>query len=185
MHKTITLLVCLTSILTGCGFINFSGDKNQQNDNLNIDSVDLYVSRASLTRTEFEQYKITKQKFYYECGKINGSMPKPEVQNVKNLSLNDYSQISKLASDIVNFQNRHELNLDKEGKSTSMFDAGQFILTISAGAKPVEIKTSLDSITSATKTSENYLKLIAKKIREIALINSGSSLCGNRKFYEL
>jgi hypothetical protein len=191
MQKKILVLLAFLAFISGCGISvshKLASDTNVKAADPNdqsIKSIELYISRASLSRAEFEQYKISRNRIFNECGKVYGGRQTSEQQNLVKLDDKDLSEINELAGNILAFNKKHELNLDKPGTSTSMYDAGQFNLKIQQDSGTTEIKTSLDSVTTASKTSEDNLAKLAKKLRQLALDNSNQSLCGNRRFYDL
>lgn len=149
-------------------------------------SIELYLSRASVSKSEFEQFKVTNEHIYVECGKIAGGRQSAQYQELSPLSQVDQNEIHDLTSTIVDFSNSHTLHLDQAGNSDIFYDPGQFILKLEGPSNKILIKTSLDSIASASKTSEDNLKKLAIKLRESAKKASNSgNLCGNNKFFDL
>jgi len=172
--------------LSCCGIsFSFLNDKSENPADSRIKSVDLYISRATHSRTEFEQYKVSNQRIFNECGKVFGGRQQSELQNLSQLDEVNSKEINSMAAEIIAFNTEHELNLDEPGTSTSMFDPGQFILKIQRTSETTVLKTSLDSVVGESKTSVELLKKLGKKLREIALTNSNQALCGNRRFHEL
>lgn len=168
----------------GCG-ISFNSHSGNQNAGDKLKSIDLYLSRASLTRTEFEQFKVSNNRLFIECGKVNGGKQAAEYQKFIDLDSSDLEEIKALSDTVVEFSRTHELMLDKPGSGSSMFDAGQFLLKIQLKDGTNELNTSLNSVTSGSKTALKNLLSLAQKIREIALEESDEMLCTNRRFYEL
>lgn len=153
---------------------------------LRIRSLDLYISRASFSHADFEQFKFLDDKLFAECGKIAGGRQAVRYQNLSRLKPEEIAELKKYSENIIEFNSKHELNLDEAGSSRTMFDPGQFNLKILSTQGNTDIKTSLDSVTGATKTSEDNLKKLAVALRDISIRYSPSSnLCGNRKFHDL
>lgn len=152
----------------------------------NVESLELYLSRASFTGAEFEQFKFSNGRLFAECGKVAGGRQAAQYQDFHKLSAEQNQAINKRAQEALQFALNHELKLDDPGKSQSMFDPGQYNLHITSSAGPTNIQTSLDAIVAASKTSEENLRLLAKELREVAMQYSPSSkLCGNVSFYDL
>ena len=193
MYKQINLtikkaLLALLFILSSCSTLGMSrqGSNFEALSSLEHVTLDFYVSRATLTRTEFEQFKLNGEMLFSECGLVLGGRQSPQQNKLKRLSDEESASLLENINKVLEFSAKHNLNLDPPASSTSMFDAGQFILKISRDSGSEEIKTTLDSVVSGSKTSLENLKKLARSIREAAMRSHEShTLCGNRRFHEL
>lgn len=177
------LLAFSLLLLASCGIVSGS---NPLPENFGYDSVEIYMGRSGLSEKNFEQFKVTKSRIFAECGRIAGGRQVSQYQAVNRISGEDLQDITGKVWKIIDFTNNHELKLDPPDKGTGYFDRGQFTVSIRAPGTPRDIKTTLDSMASPSKTSEKNLNELAKTVRAIAVKNSGgASLCGKDKFYDL
>lgn len=171
-----------SALLSGCIF----GGSKPAGAPIEPESVELYLSRATLVDTDFEQYKLTGSRLFYECGKVQGGRQAPQKQNVIKLDPHELEELYGLATEVAAFANNYELVLDEPGASRNMFDPGQFLLKLEGQTGSLPIRTSLDSVTTDSKTSTTLLKKLGAALRANVLQNiPEQSICGKRKFYDL
>ena len=140
--------------------------------------IKLYISRSSLYNTEFEQYTLSGDILFHECGKISNGRHQAGRQGViklENLTLEDLAQASAEVNESA-MRNKEDLN--KSGNNSDLFDPGVFQLEMDGLNS--EIKTSLDSVTAGTGPLERKLRNLAETIRKSA----EEKLCG-KEFYGL
>ena len=155
-------------------------------DDYKLSSIDLYVSRASFQNASFEQFKVANDRLFAECGRIAGGRQFAQYQGIAKLSEDDVNVLRSAAFQLAQFEKQHTLNLDQPGQSDSMFDPGQYILTLESKDGKSQIKTTLDSVTVPNKSSTKLLYELADRIRLVAMERAPSAtLCGNRSFFDL
>jgi hypothetical protein len=186
MNRFKPILILLLLGFSACSTNESSPSTSNQDKLATIQSIDLYLSRATFSGAQFEQFKFTNGKLFAECGKIAGGRQTATYQDLRKLSSEDNFAINSKTNTLIAFASSHELKLDEPGKSSSMFDPGQYELKINSSSGSTSIKTSLDAVSTASKTSEENLRVLAKTLRDIAMHHSPSStLCGNKKFFDL
>ncbi|MCO6432361.1 MAG: hypothetical protein J5J00_16015 [Deltaproteobacteria bacterium] len=163
-----------------------SSAENDTVEPIALQALDLYVSRSSFRQASFEQFKISSRRLFAECGRMAGGRQYSQYQKVTKLSEEDAESIAQAASKVKRFADSHELKLDEEGESNSMFDPGQLRIKITAGEGTTEIQTTLDTVATPAKSSTELINRLASEIRGVALRDSQSgTLCGNKNFFDL
>lgn len=144
-----------------------------------VSSVELYLARASLNATDFEQYNLNNNTLFAECGSLIRGKHKATQQNIISTQKETNKKIDELVWNIINADQKIYALLKKPGKNESLFDPGKFLLNINYSSDKKTIHTSLDNISSAgTKLEKNILKL-TKTIRK----ENKNRLCGFEDFY--
>jgi hypothetical protein len=144
-----------------------------------IQGIELFMSRAHLSDTEFEQYKLGEGTLFSECGSIRRGRFLPQSHEITRLSAEQLKSLHTLAGSIQKKPSKNQL--EAPGDNSWLADPGQFSLLIESEAGAQKINASLDSISSASTTHERELKAIASEMRQLA----GGSPCGNNTFFGL
>lgn len=144
-----------------------------------IEYIELYMSRASSSGTEFEQYKVSPGGIYMECGDIYRGRPTPVTQDFKNSSPELLNSLTPLAEDIISTMKKDPQKLEAPGKSNSMFDPGILNLSIGIGNDKLDLHTSVDAAVNAINPLERKIKRLIQTIRN----RLGNSDCGKNDFY--
>lgn len=144
-----------------------------------IYGVELFMSRAHLNDTEFEQYKLGDNTLFSECGSIRRGRFLPQNHEITRLSPEQLKSIHSLAGSIQTNPSKNQF--ETPGDNSWLADPGQFTLQIESENGMQKINASLDSISSASTTRERELQAIASQMRQIA----GGSPCGNNNFFGL
>ncbi len=173
-----SLFLSLLFVLFGCSSATIDGVPEHISPT-EVRSVELFLSRSSMNKTEFEQLKLTAGNLFAECGQIRAGRFYSESQGLEPLEVSDEQTIKVKATELLALIRENDPQLDGPGNNDSFFDPGQFYLTINGDKSQTSIKTSLDSISEPTTESEKTLHDLATTLRSIA----GSSLCSNRTFY--
>lgn len=143
-------------------------------------SIELYLSRANLVETEFEQFKAQGSKLFIECGKIRRGRFVPQNQDIFPLSESEQAALYSKAYAVKHFANR---DFDKPGDNSSLIDPGQALVTItvpaSQGEEKTSVKTSVDAVSSQISPADTAVYQLASTLRKA----SGGSPCGNKSFY--
>lgn len=172
------LIFSLSLVMFGCSSATIEGVPNEITPS-EVQSVELFLSRSAMNKTEFEQLKLTSGNLFAECGLIRAGRFYAQSQGLEPLESNDENLIKEKATHLLSLLRENKPQLDGPGNNDSMFDPGQFFLTIEGKNSQTSIKTSLDSISEPTTQSEKTLHDLATTLRGVA----GSSLCSNRTFY--
>ena len=139
-------------------------------------AVELYLSRANLVETEFEQFKTQGNKLFVECGKIRRGRFVPQAQDVFPL---DDAELARLNERAWAVSQHLQHGFDTPGDNSSLIDPGQAYFSIQDNQNRSEIKTTVDAVSSQSSPAETALYSLASSLRKA----SGGSPCGNRSFY--
>jgi hypothetical protein len=174
--------ILLTCGLTGCGLVGGASPATDTGREFPApQSIELYLSRANLTETDFEQYRISSGKIFRECGQIRRGRFSPQDQNLENIDSETLARLNEEGSALMGYLSESEPKFDQPGKNASLFDPGQLYLTLRFSDATKEIKTSLDSVTSSNAIAQTRIAKLADLIRHAAK----NDPCGNRSFYGL
>ena len=145
-----------------------------------IDNLELFLSRSSMTKVEFETYKLENDSLYVECGPIVGGRFKATEQNLILVDSSAVEQVFSSAEQAIALYSSRDWNLDEAGKSNTFFDPGQFYLkaTLEDGTR-VNLETSLDTVSEPKSKLTRKLKELSIKVRAA----SKTTPCSNRSFY--
>jgi len=145
-----------------------------------VRSIDLFLSRASLFGTEFEQFSLAGDKLFFECGSLERGRFIGRHQGVTELSSERLADVAS-ATDAV-----HRIVVDKSptfaepGTNRSMFDPGQFTLKAELADAAFEVKTSLDTVVNKPSLPEEHLSKLARTLR-----GATSGACATPSFFGL
>lgn len=127
------------SFLAGCSS-SISDTGSEQAEIRPVDSLELYISRKSLTKTEFEQFKFADGQIYGECGTIVGGRYYPTLQDIRPSSSDSARAIASASDSVLDMAAAEDFHLDSPGKNTSLFDPGQFLLSLQEMGKQSALK---------------------------------------------
>lgn len=144
-----------------------------------INSLELFLSRAHLAGTEFEQYKLDSGTLFSECGDIRRGRFMPLEHAVMDVQSDTLSELNQLAQPLATESARQDLSA--AGDNSWLADPGQFQLRLTTSSGIFTWKTSLDSISSPTSAAEHKLMKLASALRLV----SESTHCGNKSFFGL
>lgn len=174
LKKSCSLFILANGLLLGCSTTDLTPKTPRTSP---LRSVELYLSRAALGKTEFEQYKLIGKTIYSECGEIRRGRHVAKEQKITSLSTPEFEGLATTAWAIESTP-RVELDLVEPGDNDSLFDPGRYEMVIKSENQS-EIKTSLDSITAGSNRTEKTLRKLAQELRA----SSASGFCGNPEFY--
>ena len=159
--------------LLGC---SASAPERPVADSLQRLSLSVQLSRTSLFSNEFEQYRLSGNSLFFECGNFARNNYKPREQQVLVLSSDALTELVEKSQDLIDSLPAHA-KWDEPGKNDSVADPGQASLLIELGRDRSELKTSLDAIVNDDAAAARNL------VR--ALRHSAGNPCGNQKFFGL
>ena len=142
--------------------------------------VELFMSRGSLTRSDFETYKLQDDSLFVEYGPIVGGRFKPSSQDFITLTEELQAQLAASARESIELHTSREWMLDEPGRANSFADPGQYFLTVTLedGSKHT-LRTSLDTVSEPSSALTRQLRDFAIALRASA----PEAPCGNREFY--
>jgi hypothetical protein len=170
MFKLNRYFLCV--LLAGCSSRAISNPP----PDFRVESADLFLSRANLNETEFEQFKVDGSKLFVECGKIRRGRFIPQQQQVFPVTAEELAELSKRAWQVSLYKDQ---SFDEPGDNSSLIDPGQAYITLGFGNSSLEIKTSLDAVSSQTSLGETALYSFVSNMRALA----GGTLCATKSFY--
>ena len=144
-----------------------------------VNYIELFMSRASATQAEFEQYKVSEGGIFVECGEVVRGRPKPRTQDFRPASLDVLDALAPLAKDVGAIIKKENPSLDPPSPGDSMFDAGVVTLAVGIGSDKVDISTSVNAIANAVNPPERKIRRLVQAIREA----TGNDDCGKNSFY--
>lgn len=143
-------------------------------------SIELYISRAALTDTEFEHYKVLSSNMFRECGKVRRGRHITDHQGVNPIDEVKLLELKKLAGEVLN-EPQGDHDFLPSGKNAHFADPGQLLLTLETDEKQFDIKTSLDSISQAASPAEVQVRKLVTALRHA----STDPNCGKKPFFGL
>lgn len=207
MRRTLGLFL-LCPLLVGCGATAPSSLPNDAQPPPQVASLGVYLARGSLFHTpEFEQYRLSGNTLFVECGVVRGGRPQSRDRHVFRLSPGELETLNENSAALIDFLQRRGSSFEDPGSQLGFTDPGQARISIKRVAAPhtsaspadsavdassnqvTELRTSLDEVASESLTSP--LRKTVTSLRAIArdslLASSaaGAPLCDNATFYGL
>lgn len=145
-------------------------------DSLQSLSLSLQLSRVSLFSSDFEQYRLSGNSLFFECGNFARSTFKPREQKVLVLNNDAQADLVEKAQAFVDSLSSHG-KWEEAGKNDSVADPGQASLLVELGRQRSELKTSLDAVANDDAPEARNL------VR--ALRRSAGNPCGSQRFFGL
>lgn len=171
-----TVCFCLIAsfALASCASPYFSGNP------IDIDSAEIFFSRSSLTKTEFEHYRLGKSDLFYECGEIHRGSFLEDEQELAPIDEERLRKISEGFGDIADYlaQNYPTQILIREGNDSGFADPGRFEISLQ-GSRTLELKGAFDPVADRQGLLEEKLFRVARLLRGIP----EKPPCGNRDFF--
>ena len=145
---------------------------------------EIYLARASLFKAEFEQFKVSANRVYSECGEIRRGRPVPFSQEFVSLDSALADSLQQQLSSVYAALNRQKPDLPGPGKAEGFADPGQVILSIESENGRVEARTSVDETSAAGGGELLQIRRFAVSVRKLVADALGRrALCGNSEFY--
>lgn len=141
--------------------------------------VEIYMVRSSVTRAEFEHFKIVSSRLFFECGTISGGKPVADENRILPLALEQYQSIESSLASVEDYYREYNPRGAKEGSASDFADPGVFELTMENAAGKIAFRSSFDSIVNEDGTFENDLNELVHQIRKLV----GSAGCNNETFF--
>ena len=145
----------------------------------NPEYVEVFMSRASFSNAEFEQFKATPGGVFAECGLFTRGRSIPEHQAFVPIDSDVRSAVNEAAWDVYQYLDSHPQHFEEPGKSDGMLDPGQVFLTIESKGKRTEVKTSVNSIANMDGVAETKIRRLVRILRGAP----STSECGGGDFY--
>lgn len=144
-----------------------------------VEYIDLFMRRASASEVEFEQYKISPGGIFLECGEFVRGRPAPEDQKFIPSDSVDLSEVREKAATVKRLIDESPGGLPTPGKGDSMFDPGQFLVSIGQGSSNIDLKTTINAVSDAADPAARALKSLAVAVRRALKTED----CGKNDFY--
>lgn len=146
-----------------------------------VQSAELFMSRATLNDTHFEQFKVDNNRMYYECGVIRRGRFAAEEQKVAEVPAEKTEALTQVVADLMKAINESKASFEAPGVNKDLVDPGQLYLTFVTPGQEKEIKTSFDSVMTGRTIPEQKLHKVASVIRNFV----GAPLCNSLNFFGL
>ncbi len=145
-----------------------------------LKSVELTISKTPLSGpAEFEQYKISGDKIFAECGRIRQNRFEATQHNLSSLQQEKLQSLAADVYDLVTYIDNKKQQFSPAGKSIGLTDPGMLALAIQSSKAENRYTTSFDSISQPSYPAEVKLSRVAVQIRSLL----PTTLCDNRSFY--
>jgi hypothetical protein len=151
-----------------------------------ISSLRLYLAKGSFSTTEFEQFSLSSNSLFFECGKIRRGKNIPESQGIVSLEGATSSEIVLLGMEILGRAATSDpLSLAEPGNLKGFMDSGKVVLNLSTkDNRTAEINTGLNQVSEPLTSLERSLLKLSKLLRAQVKNSRGSDiLCGNDIFF--
>ncbi len=145
-----------------------------------LKSLDLFMTRSSLTSTEFEQYSLSEDSLFGECGVVERGKFIAQTQKVAALSPEMSAALAEASCAVLRSIEGRKLSFDPPGTKPSPLDPGAFALKTGCGDTPVEVKTSFDTVVNGETKQTEALGKLTRLVRLAAVEG-----CGGRTFFGL
>ena len=165
-------------LLSACAATKKTADMPED---FSVTETALYLSRASLHSTDFEQYKLNGFKLFQECGSIRKGRHIPAHQQLFDLDENKHHKLMQSVWSVLKLAHDGKAQLADPGENNTMFDPGRLFLTIKGNGNTLKLHTSLDTVSDANSDAEEALNTLARDIRGL----TKPAACGNPSFYGL
>ena len=151
-----------------------------------IRELTLFMSRTSLSSTDFEQYKLLNDEtLFVECGEKKGGRFFPTIQKLYAVNKAATNDVKDALAYLVSSKTYQQNRFESPEESDSIFSPGSFSLRFSTesaqGAFTGNLTTTLDSLLDAKSAGEKALFRLAKSIR--TSYSSSEPHCGEESFY--
>ena len=181
-HTSFDYLAVITATLMLVSGCSLSPDLQTHSPRLG--KLDLYLARASLAKAEFEQYRLSGPRLYVECGEFRNGRNVADQQSFVSLDQKTLDAVSRQAATVFNKMKDSSRALPLPGKAHGFADPGQALVAIEADGGKVDIKTSVDELSSPLTSDAESIYSLVVLIRNAALsANQEKPLCGNSSFY--
>lgn len=180
MGKIITFFIsCIlfSGALTGCSL----GPQVPPAEEIQLETLSLYYGRSRMGGAAFEQFKLTGNTLYAECGNISGGRHAAQDQKLVTLSQAEIDELKGKAWSVQRYVAELHAKFDAPGGTSGMFDSGRLTLNLQFADGPVKVDTSFDSIVNGTEGRSAVVASLAAAIRKAA----GDKLCGSSSFFGL
>lgn len=187
----ITLFVILLNLLTGCSLITTNNEESEQprthkQSSSIISSVRLYLAKGSFATTEFEQFSLSGNSLFFECGKIQRGKNIPAAQGIITLNNEGASELILMGMEILGRASVSDpLSLATPGDLRGFADSGKIILNLQTkDNKSAQLNTGLNEVAEpATILERNILKLTQTLRAQVKEKRGSEGLCGNESFF--
>ena len=181
MLKHTVLSLLLSVVLLASSACTTQLEDNIPSVTYDFDSIGLYLARGSLTKTDFEQYKVFSKNLFFECGEIKGGENIPAQQAPALLTPTQQKKIQGTATALCEVLENSNFTFAKQDPKHGIANSGQLILDLSVNGKEYKIKTSVDSISNSKSLQEKKLRRLVEAIRG----STKTPPCGLKEFYGL
>ncbi len=147
--------------------------------NFKIKNLEIYLSHVSVRDILFENYKLSGNRLFYECGKIIRGKQTASEENFIALDEETLYKIIAATAALDEHATRAMLDFPVTGSNDRPYDPGILELTLVSSGNPLSIATSLDAIAKPKTVQERFTKNIVNAMREA----SDTDPCGNERFF--
>ena len=146
-----------------------------------INTLELYLSRASLSGADFEQYKIIDDDLFFECGVVKRGRHQAKDESFTKLSAASMADFPALVWKLAQADEELEHPFEEPGQSRDMFDPGQVLLSAELPNRKLTIKTSVDGVIDPMNRGQIALFELIALMRGLP----ETPPCGLAQFYGL
>jgi len=144
-----------------------------------LQSVSLYYHRGSSTGASFEQFKLSGDRLFFECGSVSGGRHAAKEQKIITISPEQLERIKIDAWQVRRYVEDLQAKFKPPGSSGTIFDPGKLSVALQFSDGPHKLETSFDSVATGTEGKAAIVRTLAQDLRKAA----GDNLCGRATFY--
>ena len=170
------LIIALAVLVAGC---SASVEAPPNEPPVAFERVEVFLARAALGATYFEQYQLLPDRLFHECGRIQNGRFVADTQGVTSLTEETRADLSPTLAKAIIALKGTPPRLEEPGDNDSLFDSGQFTLTVQLPGEEQSLKTSLDEIANANSSYQRAMKAFTEQLR----MSANSDLCGKKSFF--
>jgi len=146
-----------------------------------LKSLEVYLSRASLSGVDFEQYKISGETLFFECGILKRGHHQVKGELVEKLKARQRQELASKTWGLSQSLTGLKEPFEKPGQSRNMFDPGRISVLAELPNRKIEIESSLDSIASPQNRAQTATLRLVGFVRGLV----SNEPCGLRDFYDI
>ncbi len=147
-------------------------------------SLEVFLLRASLFQTEYEQYKLTGTTLYSECGEVKRGRNDTKFQDITQIPSIVSDKLQQRSYQLLNIVQKEQPSFPPSGDASGLADPGIAAIKIKCSPDEINIKTSVDELSSPISPASRLSQELVSAMRKVSADSHESKApCGNPQFY--